>query len=400
MADDETPDASAGETSHDIFSEDETPESETPDVDEGVDEEEQTDEEVPEEEEEEPLEEPEDDEAIEEVARTSFANINKDFPGLFKKYPDLRNVIGREQRFSTIYGTVEEAEEAASKAQAIDYIDTAIDSGDFQTVISSMGEGTLVDFADSVLPTLMRMNENLYGRAIAPVIAQTLRSALKNAEKVGGELGKNQANAVKVLAQFIFGQQEIPAYNFKQLKDATVSKKELELNQREHSIEYTAYKQFEDSVHSSAKSFVRKEIEKGLDPKGEMAEFTREALVREIERELGQTLAGNENFQSQNNALWARARKTGYSKDARTRIIAAYLGRVRAVLGPIRQKARARALGRRLPKANPAQHKRIGATSPSGNSRTKSENLDPRKIDWSKTSTRDLFGDKVTLRGK
>src|SRR6266850_961546 len=119
----------------------ETPdsESETEKENEDTDKEdkEEKDEELPVEEDEE-IEENEEEELPETKLRPSIKSITKEFPEaekIFKKYPQLRDAYYREGKFSQLYATIEDAEEASVKAESLDAINADLMDGNTKDIL-------------------------------------------------------------------------------------------------------------------------------------------------------------------------------------------------------------------------------------------------------------------------
>jgi hypothetical protein len=132
-------------------------------------EEEEDEEEVEEEDE----EEKEDEKLPSKYHRPIFSEIKKEFPDFFKKFPDLRETYFRESKYSTIFPTVEDAEEALAKTEAFDAIDSDLRKGStkalFDTIFQIDQEAGM-KVVENFLPQIYQKSPDLYYGIVSPLI--------------------------------------------------------------------------------------------------------------------------------------------------------------------------------------------------------------------------------------
>ena len=112
-----------------------------------------------------------------ELARVDYEELKKEFPELFKKFPSLKHAFFREQQFTELFPTVEDAK-AASEAQAqLEEISETVVSGDvgaFFTSLKNESEDGYKKFTGNFLPTLAKADKDLYLDVISPEVSLSL----------------------------------------------------------------------------------------------------------------------------------------------------------------------------------------------------------------------------------
>jgi hypothetical protein len=334
---------------------------------------------------EEDKEEEEKEEKEEEVTHNelSIKALKEAFPELLKKFPDLKDSIFREREYTKIFGSVEDATEAQEKAQLLDQIAETTLQGDPTQLFSSLQKNdALEEFAVNFLPHLYKANEKVFYKITDDIMARALNAANSHATK---RSDKNLTLAVKYISTYIFNSEEVPKAGVR--KEVSPERQELE-NEREKDRQ-AKYTETEDFVHSVTRNRLDKSIREGLDPDESMSDFVKGALVDKIIEDVGSIIEKDKIFQSQMISLWKRASKEGFSKDAKSRIITAYLARARRIIPSVRAKIRNEA-GSSVNKDG----KQLKKDLPTGGSGKKNNQLssDPKKVDW-KRSDEELLGD-------
>jgi len=317
--------------------------------------------------------------------------LKKEFPNIFKKFPEVKEAIFRERAFTKIFGSVEEAEDAASKSQYLDEISQDIFEGKSENLLKSLkknSEESLKIFASGFLPELYKTDKELYHEITDHALNQMLHVVNANAMKNGN---KNLAMAVKYISQFVFGEAELP--ELKQLnKPVEKSEAEKKLEERERSYEKQKYSEFEDSVHSRARTKLEALIKEGFADDKTMTDFVKDAITDKIIDQVGTTIAKDKFFQSQLASLWKKAVREGYTGEAKSRIISAYLARAKKIVPSVRAEVRRSASGKYSNNNENENGKRQGTSTGSGK-RGSTLPTDPRKIPASMTDEQILEAD-------
>ena len=317
--------------------------------------------------------------------------LKEKFPGIFKAFPEVKEAIFREREFTKLFGSVDEAQEASAKAQYLDEISQELYEGKSENLLGAMkknNEKSLQIFAHNFMPQLFKTDKDLYHEVGDNFINQTLRVILNNANK---NSNKNLATAVKYISQFVFGEPELPELK-NNVKAPEKSEAELKLEQQKKEFAQQKYSEFEDSVHTKARNRLSDIVKEGFKDE-EMTDFVKDAVTEKIIDKVGLIIAKDKFFQSKLASMWRSAVRDGYTGEAKSRIISAYLARAKKIVPSVRAQVRKDATSRRANNNTEIENKngkRQGTSSGSGK-RHSSLPTDPRKIPAS-ISDEDLLG--------
>src|SRR5215204_639638 len=129
------------------------------------------------------------------------------YPTLFKDFPYLERAYYREQQYTELYPTLDDAKEAAHKSQVFDQYEREILNGNTEQVLQVIKQNDPKAFArtiDNYLPTLAKVDE----RAYYHVIGNTIRTVLSHMVTEGNRLGEDGDPlkiAAQIVNQFTFG---------------------------------------------------------------------------------------------------------------------------------------------------------------------------------------------------
>jgi hypothetical protein len=322
----------------------ETPE-ETPEevTDDETSDEETPDEEEPSEDEEETEEEPEEDEDEDKITRPSWKEIKDKHPELAKN-KDFREMFHRERAFSDLFPTLEDARDASEKAQALDFFDSSLQEGKPEVLINSLASNEAIanKFADRIIPALYAANPKLFQRATQPLMVEMLNAV---AERANGTKDDNLLISAKNIAKFLFGKFEIPARENRINPELENEKKQLQ-TERARLID-NQRNDFLSRADKSISKQLSKAITEGLDPKNELSDFARQALIEKVLAETRHTLTSDKAFSSKIQNLVRLAEKSGFPQDYLPRLISAYLGRAKTTALTLRAKYKSAAVEKR-----------------------------------------------------
>src|SRR5439155_10821415 len=95
------------------------------------------------------------------VGRPSFKDIKAKYPNLFKDFPDLREMFFREQGYSELFPTVEDAKEAHENSANYSFLRELVEGGTTENTEEFLGAVKDIDklqsFAYSFLPALQKV---------------------------------------------------------------------------------------------------------------------------------------------------------------------------------------------------------------------------------------------------
>jgi hypothetical protein len=209
---------------------------------------------------------------------------------------------------------------------------------------------------------------------------------------------KNLMYAAGHLAKHVFGEARIPEPRTQQTGPHPA---EVQLREERSRHFNERYGQFNNDVMTESYNRLEKLADKGInDPDSKLNGFTRKAIVKEALAELDDALAQDQQLGQTLRQLWRRATVGGFTQEHREAILNAHLSRAKQLLPGIRNRMVAEALGQRVKgNVNGRPQKRdlpIGGRGAAGGGRSGS--INPKAIDWSKTSDEDILAGKVTTR--
>jgi len=339
--------------------------------------------------------------------RPMLTDLKKEYPKIFKQFPELREVIFREQELSKHFGTVEEAEEASIKAGSFNTIEAALLAGDPSLIFDQLGTNApeaLVGVVDNFLPKILAKSQDLYLRATTPVIEQFLWSGYEHGKRIGDA---NLMKSMQHAANFIFGKPEIPD-PARRGKPTGPHPAEQKLEEERAAWQKVRYKEASTEISGAIDAELEKDIVRGLDPEKKLSDRQRRSLIKEIKDEIDLTLGKDTAFGKQMQALWKKAGSADYPRDQRASIQNAFLARAKALVPAVRARLRSEWFGERPNSGKLAekdkqvqqpQKKRTiesssGRASGSGPKRPPA----PRDVDYTKTTDMDLIEGRFSRR--
>jgi len=340
--------------------------------------------------------------------RPTFAQLKEKFPTIFKEFPALKDMYFREQRFSTIFATVEDAEESYENSVALGNLRESVLSGDSEKLFGAVNESdpqALSKLSERLLPTLFKMSPDAHYKATLPLLENVVRGFFAEGSRRGNE---DMANAALHLSEYLFGDLAIAK------GEKTLIKTPIQQDDSERKKLAEDRKAFDDERMGSFTINVKSEAFDGLnklvggdskiDPDGVFSKFVRETIRDKIIEGVNKQMEADKAHLAYMNSLWARARQSGYKGDWKSRITTAYLARAKSLVPTIRAGLISEALGSTRVqdgKKSNVVDKVLGRreSGTSGKAPTNGNvTYDAKKIDWSKTSDEDLLNDNVTLK--
>lgn len=269
------------------------------------------------------------------------------FPELFKKFPGIEKAIYREQAYSQLLPTVEDAKTAVGKADLLDKYEKEIYSGSTESLLTTVKDNDKDAFAkvvDNYLPTLHKVDQAAYFHTIGNVIKHTIISMVRDSKSQNDE---DLGNAASVLNQYIFGTKNFtPPENLSRdnVQDDTTKKKEEEHTAREKAFIEKQYTVARDTLGGKVDNIIKATIDKNIDPQDSMTDFVRRVAVRQVQEDLERMISGDTRFKAIYDKLWERAFDNDFNQESMDRIKAAYLSKAKTFLAPLIRKSRAEAL--------------------------------------------------------
>lgn len=332
-------------------------------------------------------------EKVEAKGPATIKDIKAKYPNIFKEFPQLKSHFFMAQKFLDVFPDPESAQEAVSKVEEYDNLeDSLVAHGDPRLLVNTLSNNNpkaLRKIVENFPEAVREANRDDYIALSTPIIEELIYHAAAHGAKTGN---KNLELAARHLANFVFANGgDIPDIAKRAAaKEPTDTERQL-LRERE------GYQQKEFTrALGEVGSMATTDIDRILSDKLEgLTPFERKAVIKDSRAEVDATLSRDGDFQKKLKALWAKAAESGYSDDAKSRIKRAWLDRARLIAPGIRNRLRQEALDAKNPnKSNSAKEgqKRSFVGQGARVNGDKSRGFqDPKKIDWRKTSDRDIL---------
>lgn len=335
-----------------------------------------------------------------ETGRPTVKALKGKYPDLFKDFPYMKQLFFAAPKVLEVFADAESASEAMGKAQEYDLLNTELTKGTADTILQSLEENNpkalkklVTGFAESI----RGIDDNLYIALSEPIIEELIYHAAKHGEKTGN---KNLQLAARHLANYVFANGgEIPDISKRSKKDAEPSEAEKELELERRNNRQKDFDRAAKTVGTALSVEIKKVIDNKLDG---LSTFESKQIIKETESEVDKVLSTDKGFQRIMAGLWKKASEDGFSDLTMSRVKRAWLDRARQVAPAIRNRLRQEALDAKDPDKSNSNGSRRESEGDSGKKRNlpsggrhssgRSRVLDdPKKIDWSKTSDRDIL---------
>jgi hypothetical protein len=328
---------------------------------------------------EEDLEPKEDEEPEESKESTSlYARVKKGNPKLFKDFPELRDAIHREDKFTESFPTPEVAAEVLTRYKDYVAFEEGILSGNPTSLLKSLetnNKEALTHFAHNFFPSLKELSSELHGAVMTRPMKQVFLNAYATGKRSGNE---DLMNAALHLNHLYFDDEPIDAIPDlpKSVEDSperqSLAKDKLEFEQRRYGI-------FHGDVTEVYTSQLRKDIGKStvdLD----ITAYTRKTLEKDILSKTDELVTQDKKHLSKINALWLEAKRAGFTQDYKSKLYRMALAKARLAMPVAKrlvlQEAGLLKGGKKVASGGQSK-KSVGSGNGSGSG---------KDIDWSKTT--------------
>ena len=286
------------------------------------------------------------------------------YPKLFKDFPYLEKAYYREQQFTEVFSTIQDARMSADKARVLDDIESQVMNGDISSVLTAALQedpNVFYKIADNYLPTLKKVNQQAYYNVLGNVIKDTIITMVKEGRALGDQGAPLQA-AANVLNQFVFGSQNFtpPQSLSKQARPEEVQKEQQIAQERQQQV-YSQFTSVKDDLQTRADNVLKSTIDQHIDPSGTMTDFVKTHATKEAMDTLDSLIQKDTRFRGLLDKLWERAFQTNFNKESTDKIKSAYLSKAKTLLPTVIKKARNNALGGR--KRESVQEDILGTTA-------------------------------------
>lgn len=291
------------------------------------------------------------DEQLELVTPVRRKEILSKYPNLFKEFPYLERAYYREQAFTEILPTIEDAKTAVEKAQTLDNFETDLMGGNTETVLKAVKENNPESFyklVDDYLPTLARVDEKAYYHVLSNLTKHTITSMVMEARKSNNEALQS---AAAILNQFVFGSTDFkPPTNLSKTTPED-KKTDEKVSEREQAFVRRQFEGAHGDLNTKVNNTLKNTIDAHIDPKKSMSDYVRRNASKDALETLEGLISKDTRFKALTDKLWEKAFENNFSKESTDRIRSAFLSKAKTLLPAVIKKARNEALrgtGRRV----------------------------------------------------
>lgn len=265
------------------------------------------------------------------------------YPDLFKTFPYLEKAMYREQQYTEILPSLEDAKLAVEKSNRLDVFEDSVLKGSTATVLKSVKESDPKAFGkivDSYLDDLRNVDQAAYAHVITSTMKQLITGMVGEARKINSEeLGK----AAVIVNQFLFGRSEFtPPEKF--TKEEPVNEEAEQLKTERMQFVQERLDATINDLGSRTDNAIKSTININIDPKNLMTPYVKKNAINDAFQEVDRIIRSDTRFQAMKNKLWERAMQSNFSKVATDQIKNAYLSYAKTVLPAAIKKARIEAL--------------------------------------------------------
>lgn len=274
------------------------------------------------------------------------SEILKAYPDLFKKFPALERSYYRDQQFSEILPTLEDAKEAVAKAEILDKFETDLFEGKTELMLKSVKDNDPNAFnkiTDNYLSALANVDKTAYHHVISNITKHTIQTMLDEAGGMDEENGTKLKIAAQILNQFVFGSSKFTAPTKLSTDTPKDENKDKLENERKEFLQ-TKLDDAVEGLNTKVNNSVKSTIEGYIDPKNTMTDFVKKHAVKEALDEVSQLIEKDTRFKSIIDRLWKKASENNFRKDLVDDIRNAYMSRAKTVLPTVIKTARNNAL--------------------------------------------------------
>ena len=282
------------------------------------------------------------DEQLELVTPVARKEILKKYPTLFKDFPYLEKAYYREQQFTELLPTIDDARAAVAKSETLDKFETDLMNGKTETVLSAVRNANPQSWArmvDEYLPTLSRVDPQAYHHVIGNIIKHTIIGMVNESRTSDNEALQS---AALLLNQFVFGTSDFKHPTRLTTDEPTERQDPVQAREREFTR-----RQFEttrNELNGKVNNVLKATVEANIDPKGSMSDYVKRNASRETIEILTDLIDRDARFRTILDKLWEGAFRNQFDKTSVDRIKSAYLSKAKTLLPSVLKKARNEAL--------------------------------------------------------
>ena len=282
-------------------------------------------------------------EQLELVTPVRRKEILAKYPKLFKEFPYLEKAYYRDQQFTELLPTINDAKEAVEAQQTLNRFSKDIGQGNTEPLLKTIKTENPEAFnkvIDDYLPALARVDEQAYYHVIGNLTKHTIVAMVQEAKKSGNDVLQN---AAQILNQFVFGSSDFKAPTYLSKKPAA-NGEDTEIKQQRQQFVKQQFETVNTDLNTRVNNTLKNTIDANIDPNKSMTDYVRKNATREALENLESLISKDTRFKALADRLWEAALKDNFSKASVDKIKSAYLSKSKTLLPSVIKKARNEAL--------------------------------------------------------
>lgn len=283
-------------------------------------------------------------EQLELVPPVRRQEILKAYPDLFKKFPYLEKAYYREQQFTEILPTIQDAKEAVDKAQTLDKFERDLVDGNTEKMLKAVKYESPEAFnriVDNYMTTLASVDKDAHMHVVGNTIKHTIMAMVKESRASDNEALQT---AAQILNQFVFGSSDFSPPSQLSKGKTEDNSRDIEFQKKEQAFINKQFDSSRNDLNTRINTTLKNTIDVNIDPKNSMSDYVKRNASREALESLESYIEKDTRFKSLLDRLWEVAFKKNFSKESTDNIKSAYLSKAKTLLPSVIKKARNEAL--------------------------------------------------------
>jgi hypothetical protein len=288
------------------------------------------------------IEEP-DDEDLELTTPVPRREILAKYPQLFKEFPYLEKAYYREQQFTQIFPSIDDAKEAQAKSGTLDGLERELADGNIKNVLSAVkdvNKNAFNKLTDDYLMTLREVDPSAWNHVVGNLIKDTIVAMVQEAS---GSQNDSLKAAAALLNQFVFGTTEFEAAK-KLHKEEKANTEDEKLKRERQEFIQQRYETARNDISSRVDNLIKRTIADNIDPKSSMTDYVKRQASREAFEQVQDLINKDARFKAILDKLWKHSFSSNFNRDSQESIRRAFITRAKTVLPAVIKKARNDAL--------------------------------------------------------
>jgi hypothetical protein len=325
------------------------------------------------------------------LARVDYGQIKEKYPTFFKDFPELKHAFFREQQFTEIFPTIEDAKRAAERELAYEEISSAVIEGDAGKFISELGsenKESLVQFAKNFIPALQKQDKDIFYEAIGPTLQGFVKNVYHHGVKEGDD---NIKNAAKIVHKMLFGggYDDVEKSGDFEIRS---DRREDKVSKEKESFMAEKYNRLYGEVTNSCYSSLESEIVKGLDDLKKTQPGLYKIITKDIKERVLSDMDKDQAYLGRMASLWKREQRAGFNGSLKNSLQTAFIAKAKTLVPKYRSEVRREVLGKEKINGNNEEKREPNRLTGDRDSKSSGKGkMTPERQRTEKLTTRQVF---------